>query len=154
MRVVSCSQFGPVDQLAIEERPDAACGSHDVRIAVAAAGVNFVDALLVLGRYQIKPALPFVPGSEIAGRVLEVGSEVSHVATGDRVFANVGQGGYASEVVIGAARVRPTPDQMSDAQAATFMQSYGTAWFSLHHRAGAVAGHELSPRIRDDSSRA
>lgn len=143
MRVVSCAAFGPVDDLTIEERPSVACGPRDVRIEVTAAGVNFVDALFVQGRYQIKPPLPFVPGGEVAGRVSEIGAGVSGVAPGDRVYANVGLGGYASEVVVDERRIRPTPATMTDGQAATFMQSYGTAWFSLHQRAGAVAGQWL-----------
>jgi NADPH:quinone reductase len=143
MRVVSCTSFGPLADLTIDERPPAPCGPRDVRIAVTAAGVNFVDALFVQGLYQIKPPLPFVPGSEIAGRVIEVGSEVSGFAVGDRVFSNGGLGGYASEFVADERRVVATPDALTDGQAATFTQSYGTAWFALHRRARAVAGQRL-----------
>ncbi|MCU1358831.1 MAG: hypothetical protein JWN99_120 [Ilumatobacteraceae bacterium] len=143
MRVLSCTAFGPVEDLIVDDRPSALCGPRQVRIEVTAAGVNFVDALFVQGRYQIKPPLPFVPGSEVAGRVSEIGREVTAFAVGDRVFADVGLGGYASEAVVDVRRVRTTPDSMTDGQAATFMQSYGTAWFSLHHRAAARAGQWL-----------
>lgn len=143
MRVVSCSAFGPVQDLEIEERPQLPCGPGEVRIAVTAAGVNFVDALFVQGRYQIKPPLPFVPGSEFAGRVSEVGADVTAFAVGDRVFANGGLGGYSSEIVLDARRVTATPASMSDGQAATFTQSYGTAWFALNNRAHATAGQWL-----------
>lgn len=143
MRVVSCNSFGPLTGLVIEERPSWPLGPDDVRIAVTAAGVNFVDALFVQGLYQIKPPLPFVPGNEIAGVVVEVGDGVESPRVGDRVFANVGLGGYASEVAVPAKRALPTPASMTDGQAATFTQSYSTAWFALVKRARATAGQSL-----------
>ena len=143
MRVVTCTAFGPVEQLSIEERPAVPCGPHDVRIAVAAAGVNYVDGLFVQGLYQIKPPLPFVPGNEVAGSIVEVGADVRSFEVGDRVFANVGLGGYASEVVVDARRVHRTPTRLTDGQAATFTQSYMTAWFALHARARATPGQWL-----------
>jgi NADPH2:quinone reductase len=143
MRVVSCSAFGSLDQLTVDERPAPRCGEREVRIAVAAAGVNFVDGLIVQGLYQIKPPVPFTPGNEVAGRVSEVGAAVSGFVVGDRVFANVGFGGFASEVVIDARRVMHTPAALTDGQAATFTQSYMTAWFALRHRARAQAGQWL-----------
>lgn len=143
MRRVVCESFGPLENLRVEETPSAPCGPTDVRIEVTAAGVNFVDGLFVQGLYQIKPPLPFVPGNEIAGRVAEVGAEVTRFAVGDRVLSSVGLGGYASEVVVDQRRVLPTPDSMTDGQAATFAQSYMTAWFALHERARAEAGEWL-----------
>ena len=143
MRVVSCNSFGPVTDLTIEDRPSTPVGPGQVRIAVTAAGVNFVDALFVQGLYQIKPPLPFVPGGELAGTVAEVGEGVTTHAVGDRVFASTGLGGFATEVVVPARRAWHTPDTLTDAQAATFVQSYGTAWFALHHRARAQAGEWL-----------
>src|SRR6187455_2010759 len=100
MRRVVCHSFGPLENLTVEDIPSAPCGPTDVRIEVTAAGVNFVDGLFVQGLYQIKPPLPFVPGNEIAGRVAEIGSDVSQFAVGDRVLSSVGLGGYASEVVV------------------------------------------------------
>jgi NADPH2:quinone reductase len=144
MRVVSCNSFGPVDQLALEEHPSAPVGAGAVRIRVTACGVNFVDALIVQGLYQLKPVLPFVPGGEIAGVIIEVGAEVTTFAVGDRVFATTGlSGGFASEAVLPAFRVLHTPDGVTDGQAATFVQSYCTAWFSLKLRAKAEAGQSL-----------
>lgn len=144
MRVVSCNSFGPVDQLAVEEAPSAPLGAGQVRIGVKACGVNYVDGLVVQGLYQLKPVLPFVPGGEIAGVVTEVGEGVDRFAVGDRVFATTGlSGGFASEVVLPALRVIPTPANLSDGQAATFVQSYCTAWFALHIRARATAGEWL-----------
>lgn len=143
MRVVSCNSFGPLDQLTIEERPPRELGPADVRIEVKAAGVNFVDGLFVQGLYQVKPPLPFVPGGEIAGVVTEVGAEVTDLAVGQRVFVSTGLGGFATEVVVPAGAAVATPDAMTDGQAATFVQSYMTAWFALHERAGAKAGQLL-----------
>lgn len=143
MREVLCSEFGPLEGLRVVDRPSAPCGPQQVRIEVRAAGVNFVDALFVQGLYQIKPPLPFVPGNEVAGVVVEVGTEVSDVAVGQRAFANVGLGGFASEVVVDARRAMPTPAAMTDGQAATFTQSYLTAMFALRERAAARAGQTL-----------
>jgi NADPH:quinone reductase len=134
MRVVSCNSFGPVANLTIEERPSAPVGPGQVRISVTAAGVNFVDGLFAQGLYQIKPPVPFVPGGEVAGVVAEVG---------EGVFTSTGLGGFASELVWPAKRVWRTPAAMTDGQAATFVQSYGTAWFALHHRARMAAGETL-----------
>lgn len=143
MRVVSCNNFGPVTDLAIEERESWPIGPGAVRMRVTACGVNFVDALFVQGLYQIKPPVPFVPGGEVAGVVSEVGEGVTDFAVGDRVFASTGLGGFADEVLLPASRVWRTPDALTDGQAATFVQSYGTAWFALHNRARAQAGEWL-----------
>ena len=143
MRVVSCNSFGPVAHLTVEERPTVPVGAGQVRIAVTAAGVNFVDGLFVQGLYQIKPPVPFVPGGEVAGVVTEVGEGVVTHTVGDRVFASTGLGGFASELVWPARRVLHTPAGMTDGQAATFVQSYGTAWFALHHRARMQADEWL-----------
>ena len=143
MRVVSCNSFGPVANLTVDDRPSLPIGPGQVRIGVTASGVNFVDGLFVQGLYQIKPPLPFVPGGEIAGVVTEVGEGVETHAVGDRVFASTGLGGFASEVLWPARRAMHTPEGMSDGQAATFVQSYGTAWFALHNRAKAQAGEWL-----------
>lgn len=107
---------------------------------MTACGVNFVDALFVQGEYQIKPPLPFIPGSELAGVVSEVGSAVTTVSVGDVVSANVGLGGYVSEAVVGADQVVVVGDAMDPAVAATFGQSYGTAWFALTRRVVVAAG--------------
>jgi NADPH:quinone reductase len=143
VRAVLCSSFGPLSQLTVEEREPPPLTSGQVRIAVSAAGVNFVDGLFVQGLYQIKPPLPFVPGSEVAGRVVEVAPDVTTPTVDDRVFCSVGLGGYASEVVVPARRARRTPSTLTDAQAATFVQSYMTAWFALVRRARAQAGQTL-----------
>jgi len=143
VRTLVCKQFGPLDDLVMEDQPSPPLGDGDVRIAVTACGINFVDALLCEGKYQIKPPLPFRPGSEVVGRITEIGTGVTAVAVGDRVFAPVGFGGFSDEVVTSSMRVLRLPDAMSDGQGATFMQSYLTGWFALVTRAKVEAGKTM-----------
>jgi len=114
-----------------------------VRVRVTAAGVNFVDALLVQGLYQIKPPLPFVAGGESVGIVSEVAAGVVAPAVGDRVLVASGAGGFATEMITAADRVWIVPPLLTDGQAATFMQSYMTAFFALARRAKLERGQSL-----------
>ncbi len=134
MRAVVCHSFAEPEQLEVEQLDTAPCGSGQVRVHVWASGLNYVDALFVQGKYQIRPALPFVPGSEIAGEVTEVGADVQGVSVGDRVMASVGLGGFADEIVLAPSQLISIPDRLSYGQAATMTQSYATAWFSLTRR--------------------
>lgn len=134
MRAVVCTEFAPIDQLVIEERPDPEPGPGKVVVAVRAAGVNFVDGLFVQGRYQIKPPLPFTPGGEVAGDVVAIGDGVDGVAVGDRVLAMPWLGGFASHVELAARGVVPIPESLTYGQAAGLVQSYGTMLFSLTRR--------------------
>lgn len=147
VRSVVCREFAPLDHLVIEEKPVADLFPGCVRIDVTACGVNFVDALFVQGKYQIKPPVPFVPGMEVVGRVIEIAPDVptgdAGVSLGQRVFANVGLGGYSSQAIVAAKRLMPLPDALTDGQAATFMQSYLTAWFALVERARVEPGRWL-----------
>jgi NADPH:quinone reductase len=142
---IECAAFGPIEDLRVVERDPAPLGPGQVRLAVSAAGVNFVDGLFVEGRYQIKPPLPFVPGGEVVGRVVELADDIAGIdlAIGDRVFANVGLGGFASEVVVSPRQLVAIPESLSDGQAATFMQSYLTGWYALRVRAGAAEGDTM-----------
>ncbi len=135
MRAVVCHELGPPSLLRVEEQPDPVAHPGAVVVDVEAAGVNFVDALFVGGRYQIKPPLPFVPGNEVAGRIGAVGEGVAGLAAGQRVLANCGLGGYASKVAVPAASVFALPDRLSAPQAATFTQSFSTCLFALRDRA-------------------
>ena len=141
MRRVVCLEFGPLDTLAVEDGPDLLPAPHQVVVEVRAAGVNYVDALFVQGRYQIKPPVPFSPGSEVAGDVVAVGDAVEGVAVGDRVLAPVGLGGYAEQVAVAAEAVIPLVGAMSYPRAAAMLQSYSTALFALTRRI-AVAPDE------------
>ena len=109
-------------------------------VDVRAAGVNFVDGLICQGRYQIKPATPFVPGSEIAGDVAAVGAGVSGIEVGDKVIAFTGFGGFAEQVAVPALSLVPMPSTVDYAQAATLIQSYCTMLFTLTRRTTLAAG--------------
>jgi NADPH:quinone reductase len=134
MRRVVCKAFGAIDDLVIEDVPPPEATPGSVVVDVEAAGVNFVDALLVGGRYQVKPPLPFTPGGEFSGVISAVGAGVDGVAVGDRVLAVSMLGGFAEQVALPAAAVIPMPDSVPFDIAATLVQSYATAVFSLKHR--------------------
>ncbi len=134
MRAIVCEALGEPEDLYVRQLDTPPCGADQVRVHVWASGVNYVDALFVQGRYQIRPPLPFVPGSEIAGEVTEIGGDVVDLAVGDRVMASVGLGGYADEIVLAPSQLTGIPERLSYAQAATMTQSYATAWFSLTRR--------------------
>jgi NADPH:quinone reductase len=144
MRAVLCRSLGDVAALKVEEVASPAMRPDQVRIAVKAAGVNFPDILMVEGKYQVKPELPFIPGLEVAGTVLECGTEVSHVRPGQRVIAFARRGGgYASEIVLPGAIVTPIPDTMDFVTAAAFPVAYGTAHFALEYRGHLKQGETL-----------
>jgi NADPH2:quinone reductase len=140
VRAVVCSEFAPIDQLRIEDRPDPEPGGGKVVVAVRAAGVNYVDGLFVQGKYQIKPPLPFTPGGEVAGDVVAVGDGVDSVAVGDRVLAMPWLGGFASHVELAAGGVVPIPGALSYGQAAALVQSYGTMLFAFTKRTQILPG--------------
>lgn len=144
MKALLCRSLGSIENLEVGDVPSPSLGEEQVRIGVSAAGVNFPDILMVEGKYQVKPDLPFIPGLEVAGVVLECAPGVEHVKPGDRVmaFARHG-GGYAAEVVLPAGIVTPIPDDMSDVTAATFPVAYGTAHFALSHRGKLQRGETL-----------
>ena len=134
MRVVVCNELGSLDNVVIEERDPPTPGAGQVVVEVRAAGLNYVDGLLCQGRYQMKPPVPFFPGGEIAGVVGEVGPGVNGIKAGDKVMALTGFGAFAEQVALSAASIVPMPSVLSFAQAAAFIQSYSTAWFTLARR--------------------
>lgn len=140
MRRVVCNGFGPLEDLAIEDGPALEPKPGHVVVDVKAAGVNFVDALFVQGRYQIKPPTPFTPGSDIAGVVSSVGQGVDGVAVGDRVIASVGLGAFAEQAALAAGAVFPLPDGVGFEQAAGLPQSYATAVYALTNRTQVAEG--------------
>jgi NADPH:quinone reductase len=131
VRRVVCSAFGPLEGLQIVEEPDVDAGDDQIVVDVEAAGANFVDALIVQGKYQIKPPLPFTPGMEVAGTVR---------GTGERVLALSWFGGYSSQVVVPRAAALAIPEGVTMGQAATLVQSYATAMFALTRRTHVAEG--------------
>ncbi len=108
MKAVLCKEYGPPASLVIEDIASPTPGKDQVVVSVKACGVNYPDILIIQGKYQLKPPLPFSPGSEVSGIVKEVGEEVHIVKAGDRVIAFCGIGGYAEEVVTEATTLRPS----------------------------------------------
>ena len=143
MRAVLCREFGPVETLALAELPSPPIAQGSVRVAVHAVGVNFADLLIVQGKYQEKPALPFSPGFEIAGVVTELGPGAQGVALGDRVLGIMDHGAYADEVVLRADRVMTIPAAMEFPTAAGFPVAYGTSHGALEWRARLRPGETL-----------
>jgi NADPH2:quinone reductase len=131
VKALQCKAFGPVDQLVLAEVPDPMAGTGEIVVEVRAAGVNFPDALMVQGKYQVKPPTPFSPGLECAGVVKAVGAGVTNFKPGDRVAALPDLGAFAEQVVAPVSRAFHIPDAISFADAAAFLLTYGTAWYGL-----------------------
>jgi NADPH2:quinone reductase len=144
MKALLCKAFGTPDSLVVEEVADArAPGAGEVKIEVHASGLNFADTLMIAGKYQEKPLMPFSPGMECSGVILDVGEGVSGLALGDRVMALPGHGGMAQQVIASSDRVFTIPDSMTFEQAAGFPVTYGTAYYALVDRARLAAGETL-----------
>lgn len=140
---VIADQFGPAESYQLREVDPGQPGPGQVRVAIKAAGVSFVDVLTARGEYQFKPPLPYIPGSEYAGVVEEVGEGVTNLAVGDRVFGSSLGNTFAEAALFSAANVSPMPNVMSFAEAAVFPVNYQTAWHALVDRAQAKAGETL-----------
>ena len=142
MRAVMCRELGPPNGLQVEELPDPQPGDGEVRVRIEAAGVNYADGLMVQGGYQIKMPPPFTPGMELAGTVDAIGPGVDDVTVGDRVMA-MGFGAFADTIVLAAPALRPVPEGLSAAVAASITQSYGTGLFALDRRGRLAEGETL-----------
>ena len=127
----------------VEDVPMPAPRADEVLVRVRACGVNFADALIVQGRYQEKPLLPFTPGLEVAGEIVAMGKDVTGLGTGQRVVALCATGGYAEAAVAPAAVTVRIPDSMPCETAAGFMVAYGTAHIGLERRARLRRGETL-----------
>lgn len=142
-RAMVCRTLGTPDVLALETLEDAPLGPNDVRIAIVAAGVNFPDLLMVAGGYQLKPPLPFVPGMESAGTVLETGAQVSGWRAGDRVIARQRTGAFAERGVVTADSLSRLPEALSFEEGASFFVGFSTAWNALVTRANLQKGERV-----------
>ena len=143
MRAVVCREWGPPESLVIEERAALEVKPGTVVVAVKAANVSFPDTLIIQNKYQTKPELPFVPGSEVAGTVKAVGAGVKEWKVGDRVSGQSSQGGYAEEVLIEADRLLAVPEKMDFASAAVLGSAYGTSYYALTERGHLRSGETL-----------
>jgi NADPH:quinone reductase len=143
MKAVLCRQLGSIDDLVFEDVAPPRAGHGEVVVSVRACGVNFPDVLLVQGKYQVKPPLPFSPGIEIAGIVKEIGGGVTRVKPGDPVAGSVPHGGFAEEVLAPAANVVRIPRELDFTVAAAFTLTYGTSYHALADRAHLQPGETL-----------
>lgn len=143
MKAVLCKAFGPPESLVIEEVESPKPGKGQVVIGVKACGVNFPDTLIIQGKYQLKPPFPFIPGSEVAGIIKEVGEGVDTINVGTRVMAFIGMGGFAEEVIADASQVFPMPHTLDFATASAFLLTYGTSHHALKDRAQLQSGETL-----------
>lgn len=143
MKAMVCARFAPVQDLEFGAFPEPEAGPGEVVIDVAAAGVNYPDVLIVQGKYQTKPPLPFVPGSEAAGHIRSVGEGVTGFAPGDRVVAFTGSGAFAEQVRVPATQVWHLPAGIDMEVAAGMIITYGTSYHALKDRAALRAGETL-----------
>ena len=154
MRAVWVEDWKPFEQLQLEQVPNPEVGPRQLRVAVQAAGVSFATSLVVQGKYQRKPPLPFAPGTEAAGIATEVGADVTRFQVGDRICAVLDWGGLAEEAIANEVNTFKIPDTLSFPAAITFTNSYGTSaaaltwphllrvksgdWLLVHGAAGGV----------------
>ncbi len=143
MRALLCSEYGPPQKLAIQNAPSPIAGPGQVVVDVKASALNFPDALMVQGLYQVKPPLPFSPGAELAGLIKEVGEGVQGLKAGDRVIAFPGFGGFAEECAVAAERIMPLPEGMDFATGAALVLTYGTSLHALQDCGRLQAGETL-----------
>lgn len=143
MRAVLVDRLMTPEELVVREVDPPRIAADEVRIGVRAAGCNFSDLLMLKGEYQVKPTLPFVPGGEVAGVVMEVGSAVQGLAVGDRVLSRCALGGYAEQVAAPAATCYRIPDALSFEAGAAMPTVYPTSYAALVWRAPLARGEIL-----------
>lgn len=143
MKAVVAHAFGPPESLTLEEYAERRPEPGEVSIRLHWAGVSFVDVLMATGKYQYRPPLPFTPGTEFSGEVLEVGAGVEGLACGDRVCGGNMGGIFAQQVTLPAARVQKLGGEVCMRQAAVLRASYLTAWYGLVVCAGLASGETV-----------
>jgi NADPH2:quinone reductase len=143
VKAALCKVHGGPDSLVIEDIPAPTLQKGQARLAVHACGVNFPDVLMVAGKYQYQPPLPFAPGAEVSGEIIELAEDVTHLKVGQHVIALTAAGGMAEQVCAPASSMIPIPDSMDYATAAGFMLTYGTAYHALKQRAQLQPGETV-----------
>lgn len=143
MLALRCTKYEGVEALTVETVPDPQAGPGEVLIEVRCGGLNYPDALIVAGKYQVRPELPFTPGAEAAGVVVAVGEGVERFAVGQRVITFGLTGAFATLRSVPQAQVAPLPDGMSFEVGAGFVTAYGTSYHALKQRAQIVPGETL-----------
>tara|TARA_R110002126_G_scaffold47096_19_gene132013 strand:+ start:508 stop:1497 length:990 start_codon:yes stop_codon:yes gene_type:complete len=143
MRAIIARELGPPENLEIEDIAPLTAGPGQVVVDNRAAAVNFPDLLVMEGKYQVRPPLPFSPGKEGAGIVKSIGDGVTALKPGDRVMVQVEYGTYAQEVVAEESHCYPIPDGVSFEEAAAIGIAYQTAYFALVARAYVKEGQTV-----------
>ena len=143
MKALICREYGPPENLSVQDMPDLQPGPGEVVVRVRAAGGTFPDALIVQKLYPLKPTPPFSPGGETAGEVLAVGEGVKRVKVGDRVIALTIWGGFAEQVLAKQEQVIPIPDGLSFEVAGSLLLTYGTCLHALRDRAQLQSGQTV-----------
>ena len=141
-KAVVCRELGSPERLQLENFTSAPLQPGQVRVAIRAAGINFPDILMAAGEYQLKPPLPFTPGSEAAGDVVEV-NDAAGVAVGDKVIIKMRFGAYCDETVATPSQLVPVPSTFDYAEGATFLAAHGTAYHALIDRGQIKPGEVL-----------
>ncbi|GAC1368465.1 MAG: NADPH:quinone oxidoreductase family protein [Ktedonobacteraceae bacterium] len=143
MKALLCRELGPAEKLVLEDITPVEPGNGQVVVEVKACGVNFPDTLIIEGKYQFKPDLPFAPGSDVAGVVTRVGEGVRRTKVGDHVLGVLGWGGFAEEVVADEANLIPLPPDLNFVTASAFAMPYATSYYALKDRAKLQPGETL-----------
>jgi NADPH2:quinone reductase len=143
MKAVLCEAWGLPGSLKVQALPDPQPGPGQVMIDVQAAGVNFPDVLIVQGKYQFKPELPFVPGSEVAGVIRSVADDVTTFKVGDKVIAFTSTGGFGQQLLAPVQALMPMPRGMDFDTAAAITLTYGTSYHAIVDRAKLEAGENM-----------
>lgn len=143
MKAIVCQNFGLPQTLKFIELQDPTPQKDEVLIVVKACSVNFPDTLIIQGKYQFRPELPFSPGSDVAGIVEKVGDNVHHLKVGDEVVGFIPYGGFAEKAVVKAKDCFPKPKEMSMVNASAFLLAYGTSYHALKDRANLQKGETL-----------
>ena len=143
MRALVCKEYGPIESLVVEDLPSPVAGPGQVVIKVKAASVNFPDALIVQGKYQVRPSLPFTPGAELSGVIKALGAGVKHLTIGQSVIAFSGIGAFAEEALVDISAVMPLDASIDPIVAAAVPMTYGTTYHALRDRAQLQSGETL-----------
>jgi NADPH2:quinone reductase len=143
MRAVLCHSFDGIKALSIGEAAEPGPGEDEVLIDVHAASVSYMDYLMICGGYQLRPPLPYVPGTDAAGTVVAVGRNVERFRPGDRVACEGWFGGFAERMIAKASRTTRLPDNVDFVSGSTVLHVYLTAWYALVERAQVQAGETV-----------
>ena len=143
MKAIVCNNFGPIQDIEYKEVDQPKLEDDSVIIDVKSVGVNFPDGLLVQGKYQLKPETPFIPGMEVAGKIMKTGQHVSNFKIGDRVAALSQLNGYAEQTLVKESSVFKIPENMSFDDSCALLCAYGTSHYALKQRGKLQKGELL-----------